>query len=463
MVTAGALDRTIALVKDKSGGNFNGELLDGKVFATALADTDYLSKIQSDFGFDTIPWDENTTKDTVVTTDDSYGGIQTVGTGDVEWDSVTQLVSYEGVFDTVKQGNVTLRRNNDSYEGFDGVTFQRVLYGEERPEELALIDPLESVIFTVTTHSHANGDVSNAKVSPSARPVTYRTHMNLFGDVSHTRIIDRTSSTLTKALDTFASSITMEDASFLPQVTTIAPGKVWVGHELVYYGKKNGNELSALVRGAEGTSIEAHLIGAEVYSAEDVDQFDNLNPQGNIWLDLGAVYSTPTSWDQAVFSGVGPDGVLGTADDVWTPTKAWDEISGSDLTISNAFATVSNVTNTTADVTLSSALSLEVNEGIRITNVTDGSYNDVVRVSAINGSVISITSSFAYGTAGNLDVTNLFVDSANVQVSSYDYATDVEDAWDKAVQLSDSALSLADRANADFTSASSIMRFLHEL
>jgi hypothetical protein len=114
-------------------------------------------------------------------------------------------------------------------------------------------------------------------------------------------------------------------------------------------------------------------------------------------------------------------------------------------------------------VTLSSALSLEVNEGIRITNVTDGSYNDVVRVSAINGSVISITSSFAYGTAGNLDVTNLFVDSANVQVSSYDYATDVEDAWDKAVQLSDSALSLADRANADFTSASSIMRFLHEL
>ena len=70
-------------------------------------------------------------------------------------------------------------------------------------------------------------------------------------------------------------------------------------------------------------------------------------------------------------------------------------LQGKNLTISNAFATVSNVTNTTADVTLSSALSLEVNEGIRITNVTDGSYNDVVRVSAINGSVISITSSFA--------------------------------------------------------------------
>ena len=459
MVTAGALDRTIALVKDKAGGNFNGELLDGKVFTTALADTEYFSKIESDFGFDTIPWDENTSNDSTVTTDSTYGDVKTVGTGDVEWDSVTQLVSYEGVFDTIKQGNVTLRRNNESYEGFDGVTFQRVLYGEERPEELALLDPLESVILTVTTHPHANGDVSNAKVSPSAREVTYRTHMNLFGDTSHTRIIDRTTSTLSKEFALFGDSITLVDASFLPQVTTITPGKVWVGHELVYYGKKNGNELSALVRGAEGTTIESHAVGTNVYSSETLDQFDGLNPQGNIWLDLGAVYSTPATWDEAVDNT--PSDVT---DNSWTPSGAWDEIEAGQLTISNAYATVSNVTSTTADVTLASNLSLAVNEGIKITNVSNASYNDVLKVSAINGSVISLTSSFAYGTAGNLDSTNLFVDTANVQVSSFDYASQLtSDNWDAATQLTDSALSLSDRANADFTSASSIMRFLHEL
>ena len=223
------------------------------------------------------------------------------------------------------------------------------------------------------------------------------------------------------------------------------------------------------MRGAEGTTIESHAVGTKVYSSETLDRFDSLNPRGNIWLDLGAVYSTPATWDEAVFNNAGPDNELDSADgstpdDVWTPSGAWDEIEAGQLTISNAYAIVSNVTSTTADVTLASNLSLAVDEGIKITNVSNVSYNDVLRVSAINGSVISLTSSFAYGTAGNLDVTNLFVDTANVQVSSFDYASQLtSDNWDAATQLTDSALSLSDRANADFTSASSIMRFLHEL
>ena len=32
-------------------------------------------------------------------------------------------------------------RDGTLYEGFDGVTFKRVLYGEERPQELALVEP----------------------------------------------------------------------------------------------------------------------------------------------------------------------------------------------------------------------------------------------------------------------------------------------------------------------------------
>ena len=40
------------------------------------------------------------------------------------------------------------------------MTFQRVLYGEERPEELALFDPYETLIFRVTTNAYELGNVS---------------------------------------------------------------------------------------------------------------------------------------------------------------------------------------------------------------------------------------------------------------------------------------------------------------
>ena len=62
------------------------------------------------------------------------------------------------------QGNVTLVKNDETYEGFDGVTFQRVLYGEERPEELAVIDPKETLIMTVTTVLNPRGEAGNVSI-----------------------------------------------------------------------------------------------------------------------------------------------------------------------------------------------------------------------------------------------------------------------------------------------------------
>ena len=59
---------------------------------------------------------------------------------------------------------------------------------------------------------------------------------------------------------------------------------------------------------------------------------------------------------------------------------------------------------------------------------------------------------------------NLFVDTATVTVKALDYGSQASDeTWDSGTVIGQTAQSLADRANADFTSTASIMRFLHDL
>ena len=72
--------------------------------------------MQTGFGFDTDPFD-------------------TVG-----FDSKIEVQNFEGLLN----GNTTFRRDGITYEGFDSVTFQKILYGEERPEEMAMFSPLEN-------------------------------------------------------------------------------------------------------------------------------------------------------------------------------------------------------------------------------------------------------------------------------------------------------------------------------
>lgn len=154
VLDAGQLTRTISLVKEKVGGGFRGDELDGGFFNRNQQRTEFLIDQITEFGWDNQFWDENTDGDTNTLVDDrnadNYGVVTSIGIGDIPWDSATEIISYEGQFGDV-EANIAFRVNNDIIDGFDGVTFQRVLYGEERPEELALLSPLEGVIMTVTT------------------------------------------------------------------------------------------------------------------------------------------------------------------------------------------------------------------------------------------------------------------------------------------------------------------------
>lgn len=154
VLDAGQLSRTIALVKEKVGGGFRGEELDGGKFSLNQQRTEFLQDQITEFGWDNQFWDENSDGDTNTLVDDrnadNYGVVTSVGIGDIPWDNALDIISYEGVFGDV-EANIAFRVNNDIIDGFDGVTFQRVLYGEERPEEMILLSPLEGIIMTVTT------------------------------------------------------------------------------------------------------------------------------------------------------------------------------------------------------------------------------------------------------------------------------------------------------------------------
>ena len=737
-VADGQLKNTLAILKDKVGGNFRGETLNAGEYSQIIDDADYFANVQSLFGFDTEPFDENTDNDNTVFVDDTalenYGPVTTVGVGDSTWDKTTQVVSYEGIFNS-KQGNVTLRKNNESYEGFDGVTFQKVLYGEERPEELALLDPLESVIMTVTTSPFSRGaagllsqydsviDVANADVRhsvfnfadaefiidnggigyvnpaveivdnegtgagasatatvdangtitaltltapgsgyssasitvsesleatllqdvevhtkelvldsvanvrvgqtvtystrvlgtvesidsltnivtlnqlqlntvsannvldfagkgfaasyniidelfpeasvfinkpfvdqhaflstlytvdvdyfavsgnisvydfqnslafpsitnslgtqpnnendyfvvdttvgwdsaseneapgsfdaedtlvqervvasiPFGREVVFRQHQTLFGDTDYLRISPDKTTALTSAIKFNSTEITVGDASFLPTPTSLATGSIWVGSERIEFGRKDGNVLSLLTRGAYGTTPQDHEANTAVYSAYATEYFNNLNPQANVWLDVGTRYAQPEGWDEinAGLNGVLESQLGNDYNDPDNPTvvggddilRAWDELANGNITVSTVNATVDTVTTTNANVTLSSNMTLTVGEAVKITNPSNIAETEVVSVTSVVGNTVAVEAS--YNDTLN---TNIFVVSGTVSFSSFDYGTQSgDDTWDSAAIAGQTAISLADRANADFTRSMSIMRFLHKL
>jgi hypothetical protein len=148
-VMDGAFTGTLELVKTKVGGGWRGETLDANVFSKVVGGTDPLT-LQTVFGFDTTPWDH----------DSGFGN---------EWDSYIEVENYEGIF----SGNVTFRKQGVTYEGFDGVTFKRLLYGEERPEELVYLSPLENLVMNIRTSPRARDANGNIVAALSVGPFTF--------------------------------------------------------------------------------------------------------------------------------------------------------------------------------------------------------------------------------------------------------------------------------------------------
>ncbi len=280
MLEAGALNTTLYLLKEKVGGGFRGDTLDANVFTKFVEGFDATSDYLTNFGYDTDPWD-------------------TVG-----FDQNIEVVNYEGIFNESTQGNITLRRNDQTYEGFDGATFKRILYGEERPEELALFDPLETLIMHVTTViyplGNSNATIAATPINGTASNVEYMVHQNLFGSTEYLRILEDNRTTLAANVYSYSTEITVTDSSVLLDPKPESPGVIWIGSERVLYARKVGNTLSLLTRGASGTTIQDWLVtddqgnsvDVHVWSGVESETFAQLEPTANVWLDAGALSIT---------------------------------------------------------------------------------------------------------------------------------------------------------------------------
>ena len=104
-------------------------------------------------------------------------------------------------------------------------------------------------------------------------------------------------------------------------------------------------------------------------------------------------------------------------------------------------------------------MTLTVGEAIKITNSGNIAETEVVSVATVDGNNIIVRASYN----DTLD-SNIFVTNGTINVSSFDYGPQAgADTWDAAAISGQTAISLSDRANADFTVSTSIMRFLHKL
>jgi hypothetical protein len=130
IVESGNLNFTLALLKNKVGGDWQGETLDANVFTKVVPGADPTYDYQTQFGYGTEDYEQ------------------------FYWDVVQEVNNYVGIFKPPPE--VNLRRNDRDYDGFDGISFLRVLYGEERPEELVQVDPYDPNILNVYTNTHTS-------------------------------------------------------------------------------------------------------------------------------------------------------------------------------------------------------------------------------------------------------------------------------------------------------------------
>ena len=271
-INAGNLNSTLDLVSTKVGGKFRGTTLDANLFTKVVAGAS-TQQYQTQFGFGSEPFER------------------------ASYDNPIEVENYVGSFTE----SSTLTEDNVAYEGFDGVTFQRVGYGERVPEEMALFDPYETLIVNVLTSNKLSGNSSLASASANASTVEFQITMDLFGKTEYMRKLqDGTGNTLLTAnLLIVDNEISVANANIVSEPTATVNGVVWVESERIEYTRVDlaNNKLSGLIRGTKGTTIQDWYSNNTVivWDGSEAQIFKNFvanSVDSNVWLDSGATSLT---------------------------------------------------------------------------------------------------------------------------------------------------------------------------
>jgi hypothetical protein len=198
------------------------------------------------------------------------------------------------------------------------------------------------------------------QVAPNSREVRHRIHMDVFGGTDYLRITNTRQTVLTQDLYSWSEDLYLEDDSWLPGASLKDNKLIWVGTELIAYGRKNDTRLDFLTRGVKGTTIQFWPAGTPIYSALEKDLFNDLMPSRAVWLEVGTRYGNTAEWDSAA------DVTLGIGNDnVWLTLQEWDE--NSNTTVQNDTALVTNTQDVSSNLNMTAgSLTAGVNDAVRV-------------------------------------------------------------------------------------------------
>ena len=275
-----------------TGSSANANIMQNVSIITSLIDNGNLkvatdlvkSKIHATFQGETI--NASTFKDEVPGEHSTYFYTDTRGFDTYSWDSSpydreVEVNNYVGVFNQTTQGDVNFRRDDETIYGFDGVTFSKASYGPDRPEELAVVQPLETLIFDITTQG-------NTQISDASTDTRYIMFADLFGSTEYYRRNVESLTTTSADVNIWDNEILVTDASKLPQASSIKRATIWLQGERIEYEVRDtvNNKLTGIFRGTKGTTPNTLInSGTGIYNGEETENIRLRSPDGSLVRD----------------------------------------------------------------------------------------------------------------------------------------------------------------------------------
>ena len=276
MVSSGNLNTTISLVKTAIGGDFNGSLLDANTFIDVVPGTHPTTYYTNTRGFDYFLWDTDV------------------------WDKEVNVENFHGIFNEDRQGNVNYRINDETVYGFDAVTFTKSSYGPERPEELIVIQPFETLVMNIHTSNVSHGNIAIG--TTSSKPVQHTMFMDLFGRTDFYRRSTTGVTTTSATVNSWENTISVTDVSNLPVANESNKGVIWINSERIEYTGVDSvsNKLLGIIRGTRGTTANPTIAsGSQVYNGEETENIASVgfrDPQDLNWLTSDVNASADNSY-----------------------------------------------------------------------------------------------------------------------------------------------------------------------
>jgi len=278
LIENGNLKVVTDLVKSKVHATFQGETLDAQRFTDEVPGEHSTYFYTDTRGFDTYSWDSGL------------------------YDREVTVDNYIGVFSETASGNVNYRVNDETVYGFDGVTFNKASYGPERPEELAVVQPLETLIIDVTTQG-------NTQISDASTDTRYIMFADLFGSTEYYRRNVEALTTLRSNLNVWDNEILVTNAGKLPEATSISRAVIWINGERIEYEVRDtiNNVLRGIHRGTKGTTPNTLITSGEgIYNGQETENIRlragdgslTRDPEDYNWIKPVEIYNNQIPLDE---------------------------------------------------------------------------------------------------------------------------------------------------------------------